>query len=539
MPTGLSIGRLINADVRFFLKKLEPPTQIVTGEPKVQLLAYTERPYDISVASARTCYLPRVMPIGEVDSVKPEIRDMLAKNIYDAGHHTPFQHPTFVFGLENISRQFTWSFLHSHPFYNSEQSSQRYVVMKEAKVYVPPLEGTHKRTYENAVLRAWSDYDRLAELLYEPMEKLMLSLGRVKGHEEKRIKSDASKKAIETARYVLPVATFTSMYHTVSGIELQRYRRMENTGDTPYETRLVIDKMLAEVKRVDPNFFEKIGDGPLPAEEILESRAPAPTDPDRFAQDFDRGLEGRTSKLVAWTENAEEIVADSVREVLGVNRAALRDDDAINLVLDPTKNPHLLDTLNTYTHSPLMRALNHPTYTFKKKVSHTADSQDQRHRMVPASRPMLVRTHTRKPDYHTPELINKVPGARKVFDDCMKALWEAKNDLVDAGVSTESAIYLLPNAVNVRFTSTGSLLHLMHKWRLRTCFNAQIEIYDASMDELAQVAQKHPRLTRKIGPPCVIRDGLIDDPKIGPCSEGDHWCGIKVWNNFPNVKRPF
>ena len=529
----------MNANDRSVLKKLEPPTQIITGEPKVQLLAHTERPYDISVASARTCYLPRVMAVSEVAAVKPEIRDGLAKNIYEAGHHTPFQHPTFVFGLENISRQFTWSFLHSHPFYNSEQSSQRYVVMKEAKVFVPPLEPPQKRVYEAAVLRAWADYDRLAELLYEPMEKLMLNLGRVKGHEEKRVKSDASKKAIETARYVLPIACFTSMYHTVSGIELQRYLRMEKSGDAPHETQLVIRKMIDEVKKIDANFFERIGDGPLPAEEILESRAPTPMDPEEFARDFDRDLGGRTSKLVAWTENAEGIVADSVREVLGVNRATLSDDDAIDLVLDPTKNPHLLDTLNTYTHSPLMRALNHPTYTFKKKVSHTADSQDQRHRMVPASRPMLVRTHTRRPDYHTPELINKVPGATKVYDDSMKALWDAKNELVDAGVSPEFAVYLLPNSVNVRYTSTGSLLHLMHKWRLRTCFNAQIEIYDASMDELAQVATKHPRLTRRMGPPCVIRDGLIDDPKIGPCSEGDHWCGIKVWNNFPNVKRPF
>ena len=32
------------------------------------------------------------------------------------GHHTVFQHAHFEFGLENISRQFAWSFLHAHPF---------------------------------------------------------------------------------------------------------------------------------------------------------------------------------------------------------------------------------------------------------------------------------------------------------------------------------------------------------------------------------------------------------------------------------------
>ena len=38
----------------------------------------------------------------------------------------------------------------------------------------------------------------------------------------------------------------------------------------------------------------------------------------------------------------------------------------------------------------MMRALNHASYVFEKRLSHTADSQDQRHRMVPASRPMMT-----------------------------------------------------------------------------------------------------------------------------------------------------
>jgi thymidylate synthase ThyX len=187
-----------------------------------------------------------------------------------------------------------------------------------------------------------------------------------------------------------------------------------------------------------------------------------------------------------------------------------------------------------------MRVLNHPTYTFKKKISHTADSQDQRHRTVPGSRPLLTRTHTERPDYHTPPMIARNLDARKVYEDVMESLWAAKNELIAQDATDEFACYLLPNAVNVRFTTTGNLLNLFHKWRLRTCFNAQMEIYDASMDELMQVRDKHPRLMGHIGPPCVVRDGHVeDDPLIGPCSEGDHWCGIKVWNNFPNVKRPF
>ena len=55
------------------------------------------------------------------------LRDRIAQETYFAGHHTTLQHATFQFAIENVSRQALWSFLHSHPFYNSEQVSQRYV----------------------------------------------------------------------------------------------------------------------------------------------------------------------------------------------------------------------------------------------------------------------------------------------------------------------------------------------------------------------------------------------------------------------------
>ncbi|NKB16524.1 MAG: FAD-dependent thymidylate synthase [Sphingomonadales bacterium] len=76
------------------------------------------------MAAARTCYSPRV--IG-TDEITDKQRDSIGPLTFVGGHHTVFQHAHFEFGLENVSRQFVWSFLHSHPFYNSEQSSQRYV----------------------------------------------------------------------------------------------------------------------------------------------------------------------------------------------------------------------------------------------------------------------------------------------------------------------------------------------------------------------------------------------------------------------------
>ena len=72
--------------------------------------------------------------------------------------------------------------------------------------------------------------------------------------------------------------------------------------------------------------------------------------------------------------------------------------------LDPKINRYRLENLNVSTHSPVMRALAHAHFVFRKKLSHTADSQDQRHRTVPGSRPLLSRTVPGAPDVVEPEL---------------------------------------------------------------------------------------------------------------------------------------
>src|SRR5229473_1390934 len=105
----------------------------VSAAPKVTLVkGFGNDAFDNAVATARTCYNSRIITSGEVvkDERAIELRDRIAKETYGAGHHTTIQHATFQFTLENVSRQAIWSFLHSHPFYNSEQVSQRYVEVR-------------------------------------------------------------------------------------------------------------------------------------------------------------------------------------------------------------------------------------------------------------------------------------------------------------------------------------------------------------------------------------------------------------------------
>jgi thymidylate synthase ThyX len=512
-----------------------PAIALDTAAPRVTLRSSPRVPYDGAIAAARTCYSPRVISPAEVTDKQ---RDSIGPLTFDGGHHTVFQHAHFEFGLENISRQFVWSVLHSYPFYNSEQSSQRYVKLNEPRAFMPPFTGEAADVYEQAVLRAWEAYAELSALLKDDAWAILKELRYVRPTNTparlKAVEREAEKKAIETARYVIPIGAFTSMVHTISGLVLHRLNRMLNAGDTPYEAQLVIGAMVDLVKEMDPLFFEKVGLATLAHDDLPEMAFPAARQSgDLFAAEFDRRLGGRVSRLRDWSAGAERVVADALRATFGLTTAEMDDAEAIDRVMNPARNKYRIDMLNVSYHSPMMRALNHASYVFEKRLSHTADSQDQRHRMVPASRPLMTFADTIAPDVITPRLIRQNAAAQAVYQRAVADAWTAKNRLLALGAPLEYALYVLPNAKALRLVESGSFIALQHKWLLRTCFNAQEEIYLASMDEIAQVKSIHPQLGKFLGPPCVLRNRIIA-PR---CTEGTHFCGVPVWSGFPTVER--
>ncbi len=531
-----------------------PGELVETAPPRVTLRNAFAHPFDSAIAAARTCYAPRL--IGPEEITDKQRLNIGAATFY-SGHHTVYQHAHFEFGLENISRQFVWSFLHAHPFYNSEQQSQRYVRLDRAQAYIPPeslfFNEDSRAIYEHAIARAWNYYRELSLLLVNDARAILSDIWHIgpMSHAKRiqKIERSAEKRAIEIARYVLPLSAFTTMVHTVSGIVLHRLWRMSAASDTPSEARAVIGDMVSLVRGIDPQFFDRFGTEPLEEmpewadrsavaqkngrSAIAQGQDPAISAGQAFAREFDAKLNEKTSKLIDYSPNAPRVIAEAYRAVMGQTEAQCTDAEAIDRLLNPARNLYRLETLNVGVHAPMMRALQHANYTFAKKISHTADSQDQRHRTVPGSRPLLTLADTREPDYITPLLLESNPRAKEVYDRAMRDAWNAKNELLDRGVSAEIALYVLPNAKAIRLVESGSLLHLLHKWTMRTCFNAQEEIYRASLDEVAQLREVHPQFARYVGPPCHLRTGITTPI----CTEGSHFCGVKVWLDFPNVER--
>ena len=343
-------------------------------------------------ATRRDSSAPRKLPTSSAITI--------GSATYYGGHHTVFQHAHFEFGLENISRQFVWSFLHAHPFYNSEQQSQRYVRLDRAQAYVPPESAqfgpAERAIYEKAVIRAWDYYRELTQVLEPGAREILSDIWHISSmsHAKRiqKVERQSEKRAIEVARYVLPVAAYTTMVHTVSGIVLHRLWRMHAASDTPTEARQIIGEMVARVREVDAQFFDRFDNTAM--DELPEWQNPV-RDGEAFAREFDAKLSGLTSHLEDYSPRAIAVMADAYRAVAGLTAAECPDAEALDRMLNPARNPYRRETLNIGVHAPLMRPLQHANFTFAKKISHTADSQDQRHRMVPGSRPLLGLADTR------------------------------------------------------------------------------------------------------------------------------------------------
>jgi thymidylate synthase ThyX len=527
----------MNESFREAIIKLQD-NKFLSPEPEVALVNFFDKPFDNAVATARTCYSSHgiisaeqvsgeLAPNEEREAVQQK-RDDLARSIYKAGHHTTFQHAQFQFAIANVSRQFIWSFLHSHPFYNSEQVSQRYVHVDPAQMAIPPLTGKALELYQKTIQFQTQQYESLTQLLYPLVANEYQK--RFKQIQNKKAQSAIRKKCQEVARYVLPVATFAYLYHTISGITLLRYWRVCQLEDVPFEQKIVVGKMIQFLLEKFPE-YQAILEEPLNENEMTKFQGGTVTAETKsinqqFREEFDAQLGGYSSKLMDYSHHAEATLASAVREILGWPQAYISDGAAIELVLNPEKNRYLGETLNLSTHSKLTRCLAHVHYVFKKKISHAGDSQNQRHRMILASRPSLNAFSFDEPDYVLPVLFQQDATLSKQFHEIMDHIWDNICQLQRLEVSKEFISYLFPNAVAIRMTESADLMNLHHKHAMRLCYNAQEEIWKASLDEASQIRAVHPQIGKWLLPPCGLRFHARTKPV---CPEGERFCGVVVW----------
>ncbi|QQG40159.1 MAG: FAD-dependent thymidylate synthase [Candidatus Aenigmatarchaeota archaeon] len=499
---------------------LDPPS-------KVELIAYPNEPLRIAGASAKSCYSPRaanriVLP----DEVPDEALKKVVQDTFNSGHQV-FGHPTFTFALENVSRNLIHDFFHLPSTYVTDQISQRYVSNRTATVRIPPFHDSDSRDRTRKRIRAqWDAYAALIPILEEELKGIK---SEARGKLSKRDTQLVPKQAIETARYVLPIAALSGMYYTVNLSTLNRLALSPKLTNVPWEAQTVVEQMMAEARKTEPELFDHIGaplqrqDGPsFKGRKLLGD-----VDVAAYNAQFDKKLNPYRSKLVTHTPDGDRILADAVRIHLGAADGVATDEQLIGLVMNPANNRTLLHPAELEHMDPASYAMGQVAYTFRKKLSHTADSQGQRHRATKGIRPRLQDVLTREPDTVAPELIAGNAEALQIFNDAMEGTWEDVRYLLDNGESREFVAYLLPNATALRIEETTDLFGARHKWELRTCLRTQEEEWKINRDEVNQVREVTPLIGNFLGPPCHLRKGA----GVGPmCNQGKLFCGKPVWD---------
>ncbi len=199
---------------------------------RVKLIEHTPEPERTVAMAARLCY----SPIGAEQLVEKlsqsQIQNLLTR-IITMGHLSTFEHVSFTFAVEGVSRVLTHQLVR-HRIASYSQQSQRYVAEHDFEYIVPPM----------------VEKDPIAK------EKFVALMDQIR-----TVYGDLTERGIaaEDARYCLANATETKIVITMNARSLLHFFTLRCCQRAQWEIRQMAEMMLAEAKKAAPLLFGKAG----------------------------------------------------------------------------------------------------------------------------------------------------------------------------------------------------------------------------------------------------------------------------------------
>ncbi len=231
----------------------------------VKLLSYTKDCEKVVAAAAKLCYSPS--GIDDIfDNLDEEKTASFLGRLSSMHHESPFEHMSFTFGIEGVSRSLLAQ-ITRHRIASYSVKSQRYVKEGAFSYVVPPYIENNEKAKE-IFIKAMEDdqktYDELTAILFEQHYNRLIN----EGMDEKTAKMTAEKTAIEDARFVLPNACETKIVATFNARSLFNFFHHRCCTRAQWEIKALADEMLKLVKEVAPTVFKESGppcvSGPCP-----------------------------------------------------------------------------------------------------------------------------------------------------------------------------------------------------------------------------------------------------------------------------------
>ena len=199
---------------------------------EVELIAGTPDAARIVAAAAKICYSPSGA-VDILDGLDVAKTSSFLKMLRESGHLSPFEHISFTFAIEGISRVATHQLVR-HRLASYSQQSQRYVGMDGQTCVVPPSVRESEKAlalFMKQTEDAWNCY------------KEMVDLGIPR----------------EDARFILPHGTETRLVMTMNARELHHFFSLRLCRRAQWEIRELARRMLMLVRNAAPEIFDIAG----------------------------------------------------------------------------------------------------------------------------------------------------------------------------------------------------------------------------------------------------------------------------------------
>ena len=212
-------------------------------KPFVTLIRYTENPEETIAMAARLCYSDAdIMDIKNNTESKDNAK--FIGRLLSMGHLSAFEHASFTFGIEGVSRALLAQ-ITRHRIASFSVKSQRYVsATKEDgdtfNYIIPPAfeelgdDAVNKYNEQMATIQTW----------YTEWQQALGNKG---------------ESSNEDARFILPNASETKMVITMNARELLHFFNLRCCNRAQWEIREVAWQMLKEVSEIAPNIFKDAG----------------------------------------------------------------------------------------------------------------------------------------------------------------------------------------------------------------------------------------------------------------------------------------
>ncbi len=195
--------------------------------PTVKLIAYTPDPERVVATAMRQSRFK-----GGVKDLSLSDRDIehLINLALKLGHLSVFEHVSFTFAIEGISRACSHQFVR-HRLFSFTQQSQRYVKEANFPYIVPQSIKENKEAYGK-----FTDAIRIIGETYAELAKIV---------------------PFEDARFILPNATETKLVATANAREFMHFFKLRLDKAAQWEIRNVAEKMFDAVSGVAPHIFNE------------------------------------------------------------------------------------------------------------------------------------------------------------------------------------------------------------------------------------------------------------------------------------------